>query len=86
MTIPTEILLWMLGGLCAAISFLIISAARAMQVRIEEVVVELKALNATLASIERDLRGELAGLDRRVGQLTTAMRSLHPEYRGLSEQ
>jgi hypothetical protein len=80
------IILWVLGGLLCVIAALLAWGVHQMQNQVAEISERLSQINRTLGGIERDLRGELAGLDRRVSQLYTAVRSLHPDYHGLDGQ
>jgi hypothetical protein len=81
-----EVVLWMVGGLLAALVTLIGWGIGAAQKKVDAIATQLEKINETLGSIERDLRGELAGLDRRVSQIQVAIKSLHPNFRGLDSQ
>ena len=81
-----EIVLWTVGGLLTALMTLVAWGLSQMYQRVGDIADKLEMINSTLAGIEKDLRGELAGLDRRVSQLHTAIKSLHPEYHGLDGQ
>ena len=81
-----ELVMWIIGGLLTTLIAVISWGVHSAQSKIASIADQLDRINVTLGSIERDLRGELAGLDRRVSILHTAMRSLHPEYKGLGEQ
>jgi hypothetical protein len=75
--------LWIIGGLLSTLVMIIGWGVSQMQKKVDSITIQLERMNSTLIGIERDLRGELAGLDRRVSQLQTAMKSLHPEYHGI---
>ena len=84
--IEMSIVLWMIGGLLGVLAAMFAWGVSQMQSKVDGVAKQLEKINATLIGIERDMRGELAGLDRRVSQLQIAIRSLHPEYHGLDSQ
>lgn len=81
--IEITVFLWIVGGLLSVLVLVVGWGVNQTQKKVEDIATKLGAINNTLIGIERDLRGELAGLDRRVSQIHTAMRSLHPDYRGL---
>ena len=85
-SVDIQIFLWVVGGLLSVLVMVVSWGVNLTQKKVEGIAEKLGEINLTLAGIERDLRGELAGLDRRVGQLQTAMRSLHPEYHALDGQ
>lgn len=75
--------LWIIGGLLSTLVLIIGWGVSQMQSKVDNIGTQLSRMNETLVGIERDLRGELAGLDRRVSQLHIAIKSLHPDYNGL---
>ena len=77
---------WIFGGLMVLVTSLFAYGVYQMQSKVNDIADQLKEINATLGGIEKDLRGELSALDRRVGQITTAMRALHPDSKLLDGQ
>lgn len=81
--VDLHMVMWIIGGLLSLLVLVVSWGVNQVQKKVEDIATKLGDINDTIGSIERDLRGNMAGLDRRVGQLQIALKSLHPEYHGL---
>lgn len=66
-----------IGGLLMILCSILGWVGISMNKRLTELTMEVSATNATLNKIERDLRGELSQLDRRVTRVESQCRVQH---------